>query len=216
MIQVLIASWNVINQLMEIGKVKEEGNRVWGLISGLDRLTRNRKTEKHENFAEGDCIAFDDVDVYTPTGNLLVKNLTFEVDSDNDSLLLTGHNGAGKSSIFRCLAGLWKIPKGKITKPKAKAEGSSLAGDVYYLPQKPYNVIGTLVDQLTYPKHAEDQKQLGREQVRKVLSYVELEYLVDREGAFEQDINWEDELSLGEMCSWLKLRICSNMRIHAE
>ena len=170
------------------------------MISGLDRLTRNRKTEKHENFVEGDRIAFDDVDVYTPTGNLLVKNLTFEVDSDNDSLLLTGHNGAGKSSIFRCLAGLWKIPKGKITKPKAKVEGSrsSLAGDVYYLPQKPYNVIGTLVDQLTYPKHAEDQNQLTREQVRNVLMSVELEYLVDREGAFEQDINWEDELSLGK------------------
>ena len=69
---------------------------------------------------------------------------------------------------------------------------------MYYLPQKPYNVIGTLVDQLTYPKHAEDQNQLTREQVRNVLMSVELEYLVDREGAFEQDINWEDELSLGE------------------
>ena len=68
---------------------------------------------------------------------------------------------------------------------------------MYYLPQKPYNVIGTLVDQLTYPKHAEDQNQLC-EQVRNVLMSVELEYLVDREGAFEQDINWEDELSLGE------------------
>ena len=90
MIQVLIASWNVINQLMEIGKVKEEGNRVWGLICGLERLLKNRKTENQENFEDGDRIAFDDVDIYTPTGNLLVKNLTFEVDSDNDSLLLTG------------------------------------------------------------------------------------------------------------------------------
>ena len=197
MIQVLIASWNVINQLMEIGKVKEEGNRVWGLICGLERLLKNRKTENQENFEDGDRIAFDDVDIYTPTGNLLVKNLTFEVDGDSDSLLLTGHNGAGKSSIFRCLAGLWKIPKGKITKPKAKGSRSSLAGDVYYLPQKPYNVIGTLVDQLTYPKHAEGHL-LKREQVCNVLKYVGLEYLVDREGVFEQDINWEDELSLGE------------------
>ena len=36
------------------------------------------------------------MDVYISTGNLLVKNLTFEVDSDNDSLLLTGHNEAEK------------------------------------------------------------------------------------------------------------------------
>ena len=200
MFQVLAASWSVITQLMEIGKVKEEGNRVWGLIRALDTLTAKQKTEKQEHFKEGDSIAFDDVDVYTPTGNLLVKNLSFEVDGQNDSLLLTGHNGAGKSSIFRCLAGLWKIPKGTITKPKPK-EGNaatSLAGDVYYLPQKPYNVIGTLLDQLTYPKHATEADGLSRDRVREILSTVELDYLVDREGAFEEEINWEDALSLGE------------------
>ena len=32
-----------------------------------------------------------------------------------------------------------------------KINPSSLSGDVFYLPQKPYNVVGTLVDQLTYP-----------------------------------------------------------------
>ena len=63
-------------------------------------------------------------------------------------MLLTGHNGAGKSSIFRCLGGLWTIPKGSITKP-GSAEG--LNTDVFYIPQKPYQVLGTLADQLTYP-----------------------------------------------------------------
>ena len=42
----------------------------------------------------------------------LVDHLSFEL-AKGGSLLLTGHNGAGKSSIFRCLGGLWEIPQGR-------------------------------------------------------------------------------------------------------
>ncbi len=44
----------------------------------------------------------------TPKGVTLVTGLSFEMPKGG-SLLLTGHNGAGKSSIFRCLGGLWNI-----------------------------------------------------------------------------------------------------------
>lgn len=91
--------------------------------------------------------------MYTPTKNKLVHDLTFEVGK-SDSMLLTGHNGAGKSSVFRCLAGLWSIPKGTIQKPRGDG-GLGLAGTVFYLPQKPYNVLGTLADQLTYPAQSD-------------------------------------------------------------
>ena len=83
-----------------------------------------------------------------------MRDLSFEV-GQNDSMLLTGHNGAGKSSVFRCLAGLWHVETGQITKPGGShgagaaagnggqptaAVAGSLAGTVYYLPQKPYQV----------------------------------------------------------------------------
>ena len=86
--------------------------------------------------------------MFTPNDKLLVKDLNFSLELGG-SLLLTGHNGAGKSSIFRCLGGLWNVPTGKITKPGGKAE--SLSKSVFYLPQKPYNVLGSLSDQITYP-----------------------------------------------------------------
>jgi ATP-binding cassette subfamily D (ALD) protein 3 len=52
-------------------------------------------------------------------------------------------DGAGKSSIFRCLGGLWTIPHGSITKPGSAESG--LDQEVFYLPQKPYNVLGKLI-----------------------------------------------------------------------
>ena len=64
-----------------------------------------------------DRIAFENIQVYTPTGHLLVKDLNFAFDSGTN-MLLTGCNGSGKSSIFRCLGALWKVKDGgTITKP---------------------------------------------------------------------------------------------------
>ena len=84
--------------------------------------------------------------------NLLVKSLSFDVGTQS-SLLLTGHNGAGKSSIFRTLAGLWKIDQGTIMKPPTSS--------TFYLPQKPYNVVGTR-DQITYPERVDREMYLRR------------------------------------------------------
>ena len=112
-------------------------------------------------------------------------------------MLLTGHNGAGKSSVFRCLAGLWKIPEGQIQKPGMGDGDNSLAGTVFYLPQKPYNVLGTLVDQLTYPELG-DSSRLSKDQVKGILEQVDLGYLAERPDVMTTEINWEEHCSLGE------------------
>lgn len=62
-----------------------------------------------------DGIVFDAVDVKTPGGTLLVKGLTFRVDSGvTENLLVVGESGCGKTSIFRQLARLWPTPTGRI------------------------------------------------------------------------------------------------------
>ena len=50
-----------------------------------------------------DSIEFKNVNIETPSGTVLVDNLSFTLGLKDS--LITGHNGAGKSSIFRCLAG---------------------------------------------------------------------------------------------------------------
>ena len=60
------------------------------------------------------------------------------------------------------------------------------------------NVIGTLIDQLTYPDTTGGE-ELSRAEVAELLAAVDLDYLLDREDALtNSEIVWEDELSLGE------------------
>ena len=57
--------------------------------------------------------------------------------------------------------------------------------------------MGTLQDQLTYP-NTSNSEQLTPEDLTDILRQVDLEYLVSREGVLDTEINWEEELSLGE------------------
>ena len=139
-------------------------------------------------------ISFEDVSIETPSGHPLVQHLTFSV-KQGISIIICGPNGAGKSSIFRCLGGLWPIKSGKITRPGGDKVG--LHSSVFYLPQKPYSVFGTLAENVTYPdSSAPDDKQLLA-----VLRLVELEHLYVqgvRDGSIRQPQNWERRLSMGE------------------
>ncbi len=168
--QVVLAALKGSRALSNYNKLRSESGRIYELVQVLNRISK--RNENPDTFRKGDSIEFENVDIKTPTGNLLVKSLSFDVGTES-SLLLTGHNGAGKSSIFRTLAGLWKIDQGTIMKPPTSS--------TFYLPQKPYNVVGTLVDQITYPEEG-GSRDVSQETLRNILSQVELEYLLDRPG----------------------------------
>ena len=61
---------------------------------------------------------------------------------------------------------------------------------------EPYQVLGTLFDQIAYP--AESSEGLTRQRAIEILDEVELSYLADRPDIFEKETNWEEEISLGE------------------
>jgi ABC-type uncharacterized transport system fused permease/ATPase subunit len=101
--------------------------------------------------------------------------------------------------LFRCLGALWPVPPGGvITKPGGNQAG--LNESVFYLPQRPYSVLGTLRDQLSYPAPREVARGISKELLKELLDEVDLGYLMDRKVGVddEQEVNWEDVLSLGE------------------
>ena len=128
------AARQAMELLRELQRLVGEVERVTDLYELLEQVDREKVTELSANILPGDAIEFENVDIVTPKGVELVKDLNFKVEIGS-SLLLTGHNGAGKSSIFRCLAGLWKA-QGVIRRPGGLASG--LHQDIFYIPQRPY------------------------------------------------------------------------------
>lgn len=180
------------DRIWELMQVARELRKADGLVDNSNRLPQ--KKESGGYFVEANHIEFKDVKISTPTGNILVENLTLKIERGSN-LLITGPNGSGKSSLFRVLGGLWPLVSGCIAKPGV---GSYLNKEIFYVPQRPYTAVGTLRDQLIYPLTAvQESTPLTEEEMQELLRNVDLEYLLDRYPA-EAEVNWGDELSLGE------------------
>lgn len=200
MIEMLVANGNLLTLHAQATHMVGISKRICAFIDTLDELNESAASTQATSMREGNTVKFDGCEVVTPAGNVLVRNLSFEIEQGR-SLLLTGHNGAGKSSIFRVLGGLWATPTGVVTKPGASSTG--LNGSIFYLPQKPYNVLGSLAANICYPADPSDPAvHLTRKRLTELLTIVNLDHLLDEYGfdskPDDQLIRWEDRLSLGE------------------
>ncbi|CAK7326010.1 unnamed protein product [Dovyalis caffra] len=197
----------------------------------------------------------ENLTLQTPTSEAtLIRDLSLVI-SKKDHLLVTGPSGSGKTSLLRALAGLWNTGRGKIifyvnegNDPQAPAssEGSAFkvntadgtAGElegpvkrndrgIFFLPQRPYMVLGTLRQQLLYPIWADDvittsdggnpagslpflmrnpssgnsggkPSKPTTDDLIQVLENVRLGYILSRFGSLDSAYEWSSVLSLGE------------------
>ncbi|KAG2248161.1 hypothetical protein Bca52824_087789 [Brassica carinata] len=174
-------------------------------------------------------LEIQELTLQTPTnGTTLVHNLTAHI-YDKDHLLIMGPSGSGKTSLLRAMAGLWRSGKGRITfylNPQTLENSVNTSpGDVLFLPQRPYMVLGTLRQQLLYPAWTttttmdggserddgmDELKKPTTDDLMRTLKNVRLGHIVDRFGGLDSFHEWSSVLSLGEQqrLAFARLLLC--------
>lgn len=136
--------------------------------------------------SEAPQVGLEHLTVLTPRGDkTVIRDLSADV-SALEPLLVQGPSGTGKTSLMRALAGIWREGGGKVNRPALS--------EVMFLPQRPYIILGSLRDQLTYPR----APVVSDQQLHEILKAVNLSDLPERFGGLDVEMHWADALSPGE------------------
>jgi putative ATP-binding cassette transporter len=147
-----------------------------------------RKAEQPKlDFRENGRLEISHLTLQTPNyQRTLFKDISFNL-KPGQGLLIMGASGCGKSSLLRAIAGLWNSGTGAIIRPNL--------AEILFLPQKPYMILGTLREQLTYPNL---NLEISDKELETKLKEVNLGDLAERFGGFDVEKDWGEVLSLGE------------------
>jgi putative ATP-binding cassette transporter len=164
----------VVNRLTAFKKECEEGD------------AHTPDGEERIDLVEGERLVIKDLTLLIPDrSRTLLARLSASVN-EGGALLIFGPSGVGKTSLMRAIAGLWDCGKGRIERPQLE--------EIMFLPQRPYMILGSLRDQLRYPRatHADDLV------LREALNDVNLGDLPARLGGLDAEMDWNAVLSAGE------------------
>jgi vitamin B12/bleomycin/antimicrobial peptide transport system ATP-binding/permease protein len=131
----------------------------------------------------GNALLVEELAVGLPNGQEIVRLAEFSIEP-GERVLVSGPSGAGKTSLFRALGGVWPFGSGSIRVP----QGAS----VLVLPQRSYMPLGTLRGALAYPGTTD---QFTAEEIEDVLKAVGLGAFVTQ---LDETAYWADKLSGGE------------------
>lgn len=179
-----------VTALLDVLDEVQAGNLQKKAISDTDAEERQAILSGKGQVLEADFIEFYNVPIVSPNADILIPAINFSV-RPGDHLLIVGPNGCGKSSLFRILGGLWPVYGGVVKKPPM--------GDIFYIPQRPYLSRGSLRQQIIYPDSVRQMHDRGMTDtdLYRILSVVEIESVVSRQGGWDVEREWTDVFSGG-------------------
>lgn len=142
--------------------------------------------EKRIEFGEGrdGSLTFDNLEIFSQGGCTKLAEPHVEI-KPGERVLITGDPGAGKTLLFRTLAGLWPWGRGRIGIPAGET--------ITLVPRAPYFAPGKLRDVLCHPSGMQD---FDDTEMTASLNAVGLERLarsLDREGRWDRELNDEEQ-----------------------
>eukprot|EP01124_Arcella_intermedia_P005138 TRINITY_DN13010_c0_g1_i1.p1 TRINITY_DN13010_c0_g1~~TRINITY_DN13010_c0_g1_i1.p1 ORF type:complete len:1235 (-),score=234.51 TRINITY_DN13010_c0_g1_i1:22-3726(-) len=147
--------------------------------------TMNGIPTTSENIHIGEKLKLKNLVCSVPNGKTLNKHGFSMTLKQNQTVLIMGPSGCGKSTLLRTISGLWPIQEGSLVIPQS----------IFFLPQKPYMVLGNLRSQIIYPDTHEDSASDNT--IRRAMEKAHILYLLDRFTLDDVQI-WETVLSPGE------------------
>lgn len=176
----------VVNHFSTLSVFAATINRLGSFTEELYYPTSTLPGDAEITIEPGPQLSFQSVSIWTPKKEqALILDLSFEMTAS--SLLIAGPSGSGKSSILRAIAGLWTSGSGKIIRPDLSS--------AFFLPQRPYMILGTLRSQLLY---GIPRKAFLDSELIKILEQVRLLEMFHRVGGLDAVLDWPNILGTGE------------------
>jgi len=191
--QVLFSVSYIVNNIDRLAAFSASISRLEGFQGRVEEIgVRNEDglpgKPKVSNVVGGNRLLLSHVNLTPPgSGRMLIRDLSLSLE-EQQRLLVVGPSGCGKTSFLRLVSGLWPgSGGGELQRPAA--------GELLFIPQKPYMLLGTLREQLCYPA---EEDRFSDDQLKAVLEEVKLDQMIERYPNLDVKQDWPRILSLGE------------------